>query len=295
MDTCICGDAVWCKKWSECKRCYHRRYAAERRAGVGRKTTSPDRQCHVCARLYTPHGSRQRTCSRACAAKAAAIVRWAGGDTAKAHASMMAKKRWAAQAAKTTRRCGCGHEVPRYEGRYLQKCDGCVGLTCKYEGCTAAVPRTHKWCGTHKRVRAAEGRDKARDRPGTQCAEIDCLRPVRARGICKMHYARWQREQGLIKPYVRTDKKRDSDQRRRARMVGARTGGSVFLSEIIARDGTDCGICGDQVDLSLTYPHPFSKSVDHVLPLSRGGAHAPENCQLAHLRCNISKGANVAA
>lgn len=34
----------------------------------------------------------------------------------------------------------------------------------------------------------------------------------------------------------------------------------------------------------------MSPSIDHVIPLSRGGAHAMGNVQSAHLRCNSSKG-----
>ena len=33
---------------------------------------------------------------------------------------------------------------------------------------------------------------------------------------------------------------------------------------------------------------------DKNLPLSRGGSHTPGNVQLAHLGCNVAKGARVA-
>jgi HNH endonuclease len=38
-------------------------------------------------------------------------------------------------------------------------------------------------------------------------------------------------------------------------------------------------------------PDPLSKSLDHLIPLSRGGTHEPANVSLAHLRCNVSRGA----
>jgi 5-methylcytosine-specific restriction endonuclease McrA len=60
--------------------------------------------------------------------------------------------------------------------------------------------------------------------------------------------------------------------------------------DVFIRDGWVCGICDDQVDRSLRWPHPMSASLDHVIPLSRGGAHALSNVQLAHLRCNVRKG-----
>jgi len=53
---------------------------------------------------------------------------------------------------------------------------------------------------------------------------------------------------------------------------------------------TLCGICGKPVDFSLRYPHPMSKTVDHIIPINRGGHPSDlENLQLAHLACNLAK------
>lgn len=51
-----------------------------------------------------------------------------------------------------------------------------------------------------------------------------------------------------------------------------------------------CGICTGGIDQSLSYPHPMSVSLDHIVPLSMGGDDVRENVQAAHLRCNQSKG-----
>ena len=51
-----------------------------------------------------------------------------------------------------------------------------------------------------------------------------------------------------------------------------------------------CGICGQPVDMSLRYPHPLSKCIDHIVPVSKGGhPSAIENLQLAHWTCNRQK------
>jgi 5-methylcytosine-specific restriction endonuclease McrA len=39
----------------------------------------------------------------------------------------------------------------------------------------------------------------------------------------------------------------------------------------------------------------MSVSLDHVIPLSRGGNHEPGNVQCSHLACNVRKGARVDA
>lgn len=56
-----------------------------------------------------------------------------------------------------------------------------------------------------------------------------------------------------------------------------------------------CGICGKPVDKSLKFPHPMSPSVDHIIPVSKGG-HPSDigNLQLAHWCCNRQKSDKLA-
>lgn len=84
------------------------------------------------------------------------------------------------------------------------------------------------------------------------------------------------------------DKRSDNLQKRRAVVKGANLT-PVKRSEIFQRDGWVCGLCGLPVDPELRYPHPRSKSLDHIIPLSKGGDHGPHNVQLAHLHCNLRK------
>ena len=51
-----------------------------------------------------------------------------------------------------------------------------------------------------------------------------------------------------------------------------------------------CGICGLPVDKTLKYPHPMSATIDHIIPIDRGG-HPSDiaNLQLAHMACNRQK------
>lgn len=64
----------------------------------------------------------------------------------------------------------------------------------------------------------------------------------------------------------------------------------MLLAEIAERDAWRCHLCGDLVDSQLSWPDPMSPSLDHVVPLSLGGSHTPENVRLAHVRCNSAKG-----
>lgn len=64
-------------------------------------------------------------------------------------------------------------------------------------------------------------------------------------------------------------------------------------SEIYDRDGWICQLCKKAVNPKLTFPNPGCASLDHIVPLSRGGGHKTTNVQLAHLRCNTSRGNKV--
>jgi len=58
----------------------------------------------------------------------------------------------------------------------------------------------------------------------------------------------------------------------------------------ILKTQTICGICGKPVDLSLKYPHPLSATIDHIIPVSKGGHPSDiSNLQLAHRCCNRAK------
>lgn len=68
------------------------------------------------------------------------------------------------------------------------------------------------------------------------------------------------------------------------------SGEVVRLVDVAERDGHRCQLCGRAVRPSLAHPHPMSASLDHVVPLSKGGEHTMANVQLAHLDCNMRKG-----
>lgn len=92
----------------------------------------------------------------------------------------------------------------------------------------------------------------------------------------------------------RNERKRESEQRRRAVKSGAYTD-PVSIEAIGRRDRWRCHICAAEIDRSLRHPDPLSLSIDRVVPLSVGGTHEPANVKLAHLRCNVSRGARPLA
>jgi len=58
----------------------------------------------------------------------------------------------------------------------------------------------------------------------------------------------------------------------------------------VLKTQTICGICGKPVDFSYRAPHPLSPTVDHIIPVSKGGHPSDiSNLQLAHRCCNREK------
>lgn len=51
-----------------------------------------------------------------------------------------------------------------------------------------------------------------------------------------------------------------------------------------------CGICGNPVDFGFKFPHPLSPTIDHIIPVAKGGHPSDmSNLQLAHMTCNRQK------
>lgn len=61
----------------------------------------------------------------------------------------------------------------------------------------------------------------------------------------------------------------------------------VILAEVAERDRWKCGICGKRV--VKTAKGRRSASLDHIVPISKGGGNLYSNTQLSHLECNWAK------
>jgi hypothetical protein len=156
------------------------------------------------------------------------------------------------------------------------------------------------------------GTSRSRHRPGRRpkprlepracelCKEVYQPAP-RTRGkppqrFCSKSCARaWNN--GARPPYLKVPKIEKSRAARRARRLRhAQTWDGISDEEIWERDGWRCQIPGCKrrpIRRDLKYPHPRSKSIDHIVPLSFGGDDSAENKRAAHLSCNVRRGNQV--
>lgn len=90
------------------------------------------------------------------------------------------------------------------------------------------------------------------------------------------------------------------DARRRALIKDNLIDKDISLERLYKRDGGICAICGEPCDWSDSHRDGDTfivgkkyPSIDHIIPLAKGGEHSWNNVQLAHFSCNSAKGASL--
>lgn len=203
-----------------------------------------------------------------------------------------------------SQRCGSCKEVlptsafsPSYRGKRGTWCRACFAAYSRGERAIRShAPLVCTWCQRpyvpKNRKRSAafcskRCKDTARNR--SRQAVLDAAKGERACVWCA----------DPIPQSMRSDAKFCSEDcnsaahqvtRKMAKRAGVpRNPALVSRQEIADRDGWRCGLCGGRVSKDRRHPDPLCPSIDHVIPLARGGTNDPDNLQLAHLRCNLRK------
>lgn len=66
-----------------------------------------------------------------------------------------------------------------------------------------------------------------------------------------------------------------------------------LLIKIYFRDHGLCQLCKGKINLKHKVPNLLAGTLDHIVPLSKGGLHDEVNIQLSHFRCNSIKRDNI--
>ena len=218
--------------------------------------------CPVC---QAEHERRGIYCSRKCCRRV---------SNAKARGTEVRAPVSTFECAWCTRVCTPGVDVSANASRFCDR-------TCKRAWHMYRQPRRlQRWLDARSRLeRAARGRDA-------------CGRSFAA-GRCR------HCDQPFVDTHPEARYCSESCQQGHKRAVRlaaiAATGEHLHFTEVGELAGWTCGICGTPVDRELAVPHRLAPTVDHIIPLSRGGEHVADNVQLAHLTCNSSKRDLVAA
>ena len=84
--------------------------------------------------------------------------------------------------------------------------------------------------------------------------------------------------------------RRATERRKNTMRRGVAHANRIRLQELGERDYWLCQLCGGAVDRQLSGLDPQGPTVDHILPISKGGPDSWQNVQLAHRQCNNLKG-----
>lgn len=142
---------------------------------------------------------------------------------------------------------------------------------------TAPDARTKVCSDTCRRTRA-----RARYTPKARVA-VTCQ-------DCKAEYRSTRGNRGVCRRCQK--RRRGRNHRERARALGVPYE-PINRLQVFTRDLWRCGLCGQEVLRTEVAPHPRSPSLDHIVPMARGGGHTYDNVQLACFLCNSRKGAQL--
>lgn len=63
----------------------------------------------------------------------------------------------------------------------------------------------------------------------------------------------------------------------------------ISPEQVVREYGSDCNICSEPIDLELPRTHRFGLTVDHHIPVNKGGTDDMSNLRPAHWICNVKK------
>lgn len=157
---------------------------------------------------------------------------------------------------------------------------------CTVEGCGKKIKARHL-CAKHYKQFLRNGKPErvTEDNRDKECSVDGCALPAHVKGLCVNHYNQELHKTEKYKEYNRKGRRK-----RRALLKGCYSE-PYSISQVVEKTNGLCGLCGEEVSLELKHPHPDSLSIDHIIPLSLGGDDTLENVQVAHLSCNLKKGA----
>ena len=122
---------------------------------------------------------------------------------------------------------------------------------------------------------------------------------------CGKEFTAFSIQQVVCKDCHDKQEKEKQKARKRLREAKAKKNGkiewNISLEKLIQRDEGISKICGRQVDTEDYYYTDEGyfiagdnyPSIDHIIPLAKGGTHTWDNIQLAHRHCNSIKSDNI--
>jgi 5-methylcytosine-specific restriction endonuclease McrA len=129
--------------------------------------------------------------------------------------------------------------------------------------------------------------DRVSGGPQLYCSKKCAIRARTIRPETKENIKRWMKRN----PEKRKEWRSTSNHRRRAAKSAVIE--TISPTAVFVRDKWKCQLCRCTVEPTLAKYNPKGATLDHIVPLSRGGSHTWANVQTACSLCNSKKNAKT--
>lgn len=143
-------------------------------------------------------------------------------------------------------------------------------------------------CGQTKETEAFSKRKALKDGLRSQCKSCDLIHNKKYKEENKEAINIQRKEYKKLHPELARKYKHE----RRARIYN--NGYEAIDTEYFWKiQMAYCQLCFSKIDRNLHHVDMMSWTLDHIIPLSKGGGHLYSNIQLAHRVCNQKKGNKI--
>ena len=168
-----------------------------------------------------------------------------------------------------------------------------LGRVARCKDCTAAYHREHYRANREAIIkRTGEYQRANREQTLQYVAKYNAANREKRRAYSERYRAedpeRTRAQQAAFRRR-HPDKHRRDQHARRAFLANVEHDPAVTLEALRDRDGDFCCYCSTLVDFNAGPYAPDRATVEHVVPVSRGGTHTFDNTAIACRACNISK------
>ena len=235
------------------------------------KVVWPIRTCLACGASFVQTDPRRSTyCSRKCSSPF---------NAAKAHSPAV-------------QRClSCGEEFLGFKKNGSYCSDRCKAKADELK----SQPKAHvcSQCGktflSVRKRRFCSIKCESKNRRPTQSGTVECLSCGKTVNVS----SHFQDGRKYCSPKCQKYAARKTGKHRRRVRIKSHPVEIVTIRFLLKRDKNICQLCKKPVNKRAVAPALDSPSIDHVIPLAKGGSHTKANTQLACFGCNTLKGDRV--
>ncbi len=168
------------------------------------------------------------------------------------------------------------YTISREIGIDVKQCYRCneAKLVTEFNKKSSKKDGLHHLCKTCHRAQTREAYGRRREAHIVHMSAWKKDNRERAREIDRT--GSWKNRERKIAMHV------DANRKRRACVRTGKIDAGITMSKVYTRDKGICMICKEVCPRG-------DASLDHIVPLSKGGSHTWDNVQLAHFNCNSRK------